>query len=110
MSKFVIKNGSNGHFYFVLVAKNGQIILSSQSYTSKAGCIKGIESVKANAADVNNYKEQESGNNKYYFNLIAANGEIIGSSETYESKTGRQSGIESVITNAPVASIMQEDE
>lgn len=110
MSRFIIKNGSNGHFYFVLTAKNGQVILTSQSYTTKAACIRGVESVKTNASDVNNFEKNISGNNKFYFNLIAGNGEIIGSSETYESEAGRNNGIESVMNNAIAASIMQEDE
>ena len=37
------------------------------------------------------------------FNLKAANGEPILTSEMYETKSGAQNGIESVKTNAPVA-------
>jgi uncharacterized protein len=40
---------------------------------------------------------------KYRFNLIAANGEIIASSEAYESKDSCKNGIQSVKTNAPTA-------
>lgn len=48
--KFVIKSGAKG-FHFVLQAGNGEIIATSQMYKSKDSCKKGIESVKANAAD-----------------------------------------------------------
>jgi uncharacterized protein YegP (UPF0339 family) len=43
---------------------------------------------------------------KYRFNLIAANGEIIASSEAYESKDSCKNGIQSVKTNAPTAEIV----
>lgn len=38
MGKFVIKKRSNGEFQFNLHAGNGQVILSSEGYASKAGC------------------------------------------------------------------------
>ena len=38
---------------------------------------------------------------KFRFNLKAGNGEIILSSESYESKSGAENGIESVKKNAP---------
>ena len=46
MGKFVISTRSNGEYQFNLKADNGQVILSSEGYTTKAGCENGIESVK----------------------------------------------------------------
>jgi uncharacterized protein YegP (UPF0339 family) len=48
-AKFVLKKGSTGKYHFNLVATNGQVIASSESYESKASALKGIESVKRNA-------------------------------------------------------------
>lgn len=45
---------------------------------------------------------RKSSNDKYYFNLKAGNGETILSSEMYETKSGAETGIESVKTNAPL--------
>jgi uncharacterized protein len=42
------------------------------------------------------------------FNLKAANGEIIGSSEGYNSEAARDHGIESVKANAPEAKVDDE--
>ena len=110
MSKFVIRNSANGKYHFNFVANNGQIILTSQSYTTKYACTRGIESVKNNAAIKANYDKQISANDKYYFNLVAGNGEIIGSSETYETKEGCDNGIEAVMKNAIDATIIEEEE
>jgi uncharacterized protein YegP (UPF0339 family) len=49
-AKFVVKKTSNGQFRFNLKAGNGEVIATSESYTTKAAALKGIESVKANAA------------------------------------------------------------
>lgn len=49
-AKFVLTKGSTGKYRFNLVAPNGQVIASSESYESKDGALNGIESVKRNAA------------------------------------------------------------
>jgi len=105
MGKFVIDIRKNGDFHFNLKAGNGQVILSSQGYSSKDGCLNGIESVKKNAADENKFEKKVSTNGKFYFSLKAGNGQIIGSSEMYESEAGCDNGIASVQKNAPDASV-----
>ena len=48
--KFEITKRTNGEFQFNLrAAGNGEIIATSEGYSSKQGCINGIESVKKNA-------------------------------------------------------------
>ncbi|HET7118419.1 MAG TPA: YegP family protein [Hanamia sp.] len=108
MGKFVTKTGTNGQYYFSLKADNGQKILASEGYTSKAGCNNGIESVRTNSQDDSKYEKKSSANGKYYFNLKATNGQIIGTSEMYESEAGRDNGIASVKSNAPKASVVEE--
>lgn len=49
--KFVLKKGNSGKFHFNLVAGNGQVIATSETYESKASALNGIESVKKNAPD-----------------------------------------------------------
>lgn len=101
--KFVMFSGKDEQFYFRLNARNGETILTGEGYTSKAGCKKGIESVKANAPEESQYKKLQASNGEFYFNLVAKNNEVIGNSETYKSKQGRDNGIQSVMENAPNA-------
>ena len=103
MGKFVITKRTNGEFQFNLKAGNGQTILTSEGYTTKAACNNGIESVKTNSQDDGRFDRKEAKNGKPYFNLKASNGQIIGSSEMYESVSARENGIESVKKNAPNA-------
>ena len=103
MGKFVISKRTNGEFQFNLKADNGQVILTSEGYSSKAGCENGISSVKTNSRDDSKFDRKTSSNDKPYFNLKATNGQIIGTSEMYESTSGRDNGIESVKNNAPSA-------
>lgn len=103
MGKFVITKRANGEFQFNLKAGNGQTILSSEGYAAKASCTGGIESVKKNSQDDSKFEKLESKSGKPYFILKATNGQTIGTSEMYESTSGRDAGIASVKTNAPDA-------
>ncbi|MBX9886607.1 MAG: YegP family protein [Flavobacteriaceae bacterium] len=103
MGTFLITKRKNDEFQFVLKAGNGQVILASEGYTTKAACLNGIESVKKNSQVEARFDKLESKNGKPYFNLKATNGQIIGSSELYESVASRDNGIESVKKNAPEA-------
>ncbi len=49
MAKFEIKKTVNNKFYFILKAKNGEIILQSETYHSKQGAENAIDSIKENA-------------------------------------------------------------
>ncbi len=105
MGKFVTKVRSNGEHQFNLVADNGLNILSSEGYTTVAGCENGIESVRKNSTDSANFEKKVAANGKYYFNLKASNGQVIGTSEMYDSEESRDNGIASVMANASDASV-----
>ncbi|GAB3719260.1 YegP family protein [Flavobacterium koreense] len=110
MGKFVITTRKNGEFQFNLKAGNGQTILASEGYTTKAACLNGIESVRKNSQDDGRFDRLEAKSGQPYFNLKAGNGQIIGNSEMYESVASRENGIESVKKNAPDATVDDQSE
>ncbi len=103
--KFEIYEDKRGEFRFRLKASNGQNILASEGYKAKSGCENGIESVQKNAPDDSRYERKETKSGKHMFNLKAGNNQVIGTSESYESVSARDNGIESVKKNAPDAKI-----
>lgn len=96
MGKFEINKRTNGDYQFNLKVGNGQVILISQGYSSKTGCENGIDSVRINSKIDERFERKTSTNGKLYFNLKAQNGQIIGTSEMYESTASRNNGVESV--------------
>jgi uncharacterized protein YegP (UPF0339 family) len=104
--KFEIKTDKSGQFRFNLKAGNGQVILVSEAYTTKAACEKGIESVRINSQFDKRYDTKTAKDGSPFFNLKAANGQIIAASEMYSSKTSMFKGISSVKKNAPKAKII----
>lgn len=123
MGKFVVKTTATG-FTFRLKAKNGEVIASSEVYSSEAACQKGIQSVINNAPvaavedqTVEGFEVQKHPKFEVYldkkgesrFRLKAKNGEIIAASEGYASKTSCLNGIESVRKNVVDAVIETEE-
>ncbi|MCQ2517320.1 MAG: YegP family protein [Lachnospiraceae bacterium] len=120
MGKFAVKETKSG-IKFDLLATNGQVVASSQVYSSKATCLSGIESVKANAP-VANFEDQtvegfavqknpkfelySDKAGEFRFRLKAKNGQIIATGEGYKTHANCVKGIESVKKNAPDAPVV----
>lgn len=108
MGKFVIKTGKDKQFYFNLKAGNDETILSSEGYTTRTSCKRGIASVMKNAGEATRYETLTSKSGKLYFVLRAANKKVIGRSEMYESPKACAAGITSIKKNAPGAIVEDE--
>jgi len=85
--KFIIEKTRSNSFKWTLLNRNGQTLLLSEKYKSKASCKKGIESVRKNGRIESRFEKLKSRNGKHHFNLKARNGLRLGSSTKYlESK------------------------
>ena len=120
MGKFVVKQTSTG-FKFDLKATNGEVIATSEVYTTEAACLNGVESVRNNCMGeiedqtAEGFETVKHPKFEMYldkagevrFRLKARNGEIIATSEGYKAKASCLNGIESVKKNAPDAEIVK---
>lgn len=104
-AKFEISKRKNGELQFNLKAANGQVILTSEGYSSMEGCQNGIESVRKHAQSETNFDRKTAKDGSPYFSLKAGNGESIGKSEMYKTASSRDKGIRSVMTNATGARV-----
>ena len=122
MGKFVIRKTNTG-IKFDLKAGNGEVIATSEVYTTEAACKNGIESVMKNAPVANvedqtvegfatekhpKFEVYEDKAGEFRFRLKATNGQIIAVSEGYKAKASCMNGIESVKKNAPEADVVEE--
>lgn len=119
MGKFVVKQVKTG-MVFNLKAGNGEVIATSEIYTTEAACMNGIESIRRNAIEakledqtVEGYEAVTNPKFEVYtdkagefrFRLKAKNGEIIAAGEGYKTKASCLNGIDSIRRNAPEASV-----
>jgi len=104
-AKFELKKAKNEKVFFNLLAPNGEIILTSQMYASKATAKKGIRSVQTNCGSENHFVHKKGKSGKAHFVLRSANNRVIGSSQTYDSTASMKKGIKSVAKNGKSAQI-----
>ena len=122
MGKFSIRTTEKGS-RFNLLAGNGQVVGTSETYSSRSSCLKGIRSVMANAPvakvedqTVEDFEAQTCPKFEIYldkagefrFRLKARNGQAILASEGYKAKSSCLNGIESVRKNAVDAEVVDE--
>jgi hypothetical protein len=105
--KFEVYKDKAGKYRFRLKAGNGQIVLTGQAYKSKDACLDGIDSVKKNSQKETAFEVYEDKKGEFRFRLKAANGEIIGQGESYNSRSGCEKGIESVKKNSADSRIVE---
>jgi uncharacterized protein YegP (UPF0339 family) len=79
--------GMDGKYYFDFVAGNGQNVLRSEAYATSQSATKGIAAVTAAGVDPSAYQINLAKNGEYYFNIVAANHEIVATSEAYATKS-----------------------
>ena len=103
--KFECYKDKAGEFRFRLKAGNGETILASEGYSAKSGCTNGIESVRKNAVNPDRFEAKTTSSGKHRFNLKAANGQVIGTSQNYTTASACQAGMKSVAKAAPDAKI-----
>lgn len=114
MSRFILRKVNTG-FKFDLLAANGQEILTSEVYNSRAACIRGMESVRKSAPSARlenqtdpdfitltnpKYELYADKSGAFRFRLRSRNGKIIAVSESYTTKAAALAGIESVRANS----------
>ena len=104
---YELKVAKDGQFMFNLKAANGQVILTSELYKTKASAENGIASVQKNGVDAKNFEYRVAKNDKPYFILKAANHQEIGRSQYYSSQAAAEKGVESVMNNASSAVIKE---
>ena len=121
MGKFIIKN-TNTVIKFDLKAGNGEVIATSEVYTTEAACRNGIDSVVRNAPIASIEDQTVEGYEvckhpkfevyldkagEYRFRLKATNGQIIAVGEGYKAKASCFNGIDSVKRNASDSPIVR---
>lgn len=102
---YELSKSSDGQFRFVLKAANAETILTSELYKVKASAEGGIASVQSNSPQAERYEKKESSNGKSFFNLKAANHQIIGTSQMYATTQSRDAGIDAVKNNGPTKTV-----
>ncbi len=106
--KVILRKGT-GDSPFSFSFKDGdKTIVRSETYKTKQSAINGIESVKKNCTQDNRYELKVAKNGKFFFNIKAANGQIVGTSTFFNTEEERQKAIELMKSQGPSAEVIEE--
>ncbi len=83
---FVGYQSAKDNKYYFNFSRDGEVILTSEAYNSQSACENGIQSVIQNSVDPDKYEINEAKDGRYYFNLKAGNGQIIGRSKMFKTR------------------------
>ena len=103
--KFKVFREKDGQFYFQLLDESGMVILASEGYVTKQGCMKGIDAVRRNAVVPRRFRPKDGADKSSWFLLKAGNGEVIGRSGMFPSREARDRGISLMAGRVPVAPV-----
>lgn len=102
---FELSKASDGQFRFALKGDQGQPLLVSELYRAKDSAQGGIASVQKNCAADGQYEKKVAANGKFFFNLRAANNQVIGTSSMYATEQDRDAAIAAVKASGGTAAV-----
>ena len=102
---FELNKSSDGQFRFLLKADGGEALLTSELYRAKDSADGGLASVRTNGAVDARYEKKVAANGKFFFNLQAANHQVIGTSPMFASEQARDAAIAAVMASAASAPV-----
>ena len=91
------QNEKKNQYYFRVFDASDDQVLRSEAYETTAGRDNGIESFKKNAPFPERYEHLTSSDGKFYFNVKAANHQIVATSLMFDSEEKRESVIAEII-------------
>jgi len=94
---FDLWRNASGQYRFHLVDTDGNILVTSEGYTSRTGALNGVLSVLDNGGLSTRYQIKPSSNGGAYFNLRAANYQVIATSQIYADVAAAQADVDATI-------------
>lgn len=103
--RFEISKNDKGEYHFKLLNNDGKTLLRSEGYNARSGCTNGVESVRKNAGNDGHYEARTASDGRAYFNLKAANGQIIGTSPMFADAAARDAAVAATKKEAAGAAV-----
>ena len=93
--KWIVEKESDGEFVSKLLASNGEVMLTSEIYTTEEGARNGIATI-IRGVESNNFIVYQDKNNNYYYKIKTANNRLLCAGEIYKAKDACLKAVESV--------------
>ena len=101
-----VLEGESGKFRFNVFARNGQVVVSSESYSSEAAAYNGAFAVQTEGANDSAYTVKENASGGFYFTVTALNGQVVGVSQQYTTRTSAAEAAGAVKALLPTITVL----
>jgi uncharacterized protein YegP (UPF0339 family) len=102
-----VTQGDSGQFHFNFFANNGQIVASSESYTTEAAAFNGAFAVQTDGQSALNYTIKQSASGSFFFVVTSpVNGQVTGVSQQYTTKASAQDGATALQKLLPTITVL----
>ncbi|MDI3320133.1 DUF1508 domain-containing protein [Pinibacter soli] len=108
MVRFIISRTRHKKFYFTVESQELTTLLTSEFYTSKTACKKGIVALKNAVQGIGRYQWVEEKDNTVYFIIKSINGQRLASSERYNSLPQSNDVLSMLKTEVPQAVVVDQ--
>ena len=88
-----VSASTTGGYHFNMFAKNGEVVVASEHYTTEAAAYNGAFAVQTDGQDTAAYTVQRSSDGNFYFTVKAQNGQIVGTSQLYTTTATAQAAV-----------------
>ena len=105
--RFEVFRDKEGGYRFRLTGGRGKLLLSSDSYSTRSGCLRAIRNVKAHARDTSFFERRTTARGKFRFRLRAKNHHVIAESPSFDSAAQRDAAISTVRRRARRTSVAE---
>ena len=93
--------GHAGGYMFTLRAGNHETILESRIYWTRQAALDAVDAVRLCSQDVSRFVRKAADNGSHHFELLDAEGRLLGRSAGCSTRSALSAGIASVQRNAP---------
>ncbi|MFK5938166.1 MAG: YegP family protein [Sulfurimonas sp.] len=104
----ILKKSEAAEPFTFRFTSDDKVIIKSENYKAKKSAENGIESVRKNSQDEARYELKEAKNGKFFFNLKATNGQVVGTSALFATEDERTDAIATLKSEAPNATLTDE--
>ena len=94
--KFEIYRNGAGEYRFRLKAGNSETILVSKGHRAMGTVLRGVDAVQEHCGDASLFVPKTTKTGMFRFELQAKSRQVIGSSQNYRSRSGRDKGMRAV--------------
>ena len=110
VGKWVVREKGEGEFVAFLHASNGEVMLTSETYSTPEGAKRGITTIRK-SIEAEGFQLYCDKNSNYYYKLKNAQNRFLCVGETYPTKTSCLSAIDSVkrFADAPISDEVEKD-